>query len=160
VTWNPDTVYGIYPRSSKAGLFHEDLGLETVSNAGGVTNALMRAYRDHFQWKGGLCVKDWRYAVRIPNIDISNLVARGASAADLFTLMAMAIHRIHNISAGHSAFYMNRTVRQELDIQARSDVKDGGGLTYQNVDGMIRASFRGIPVRLCDAIRETETLVA
>ena len=76
VVWGPQTVHGIYPKGSKAGLVHEDLGLATIESAGGIgTGTRMRAYRDHWQWKCGIALKDWRYVVRIPNIDISALIA-------------------------------------------------------------------------------------
>jgi hypothetical protein len=119
----------------------------------------MRAYQDHWQWKCGLALKDWRFAVRIANIDISNLVAK-SSAADLIELMIKAVHRIPSMGMGKPVFYMNRSVFQMLDIQRRDDVISGGGLTYQQVDGVAQPSFRGIPVRVCDALTEAEAVVS
>lgn len=159
IGWGPETVYGIFPKGSKAGLFHEDLGLQTVTVTAGVTGQRMRAYQDHWQWKCGVALKDWRYAVRIPNIDISNLVAK-SSAADLVELMIKATHRIPNLSMCRPVFYMNRTCFQMLDIQRRDDVISGGGLMYDVVDGKRLPSFRGIPVKICDALTEAEALVS
>lgn len=160
VVWGPMTIHGIYPKGSKAGLTHEDLGLATIESAGGIgTGTRMRAYRDHWQWKCGIALRDWRYVVRIPNIDISNLVAK-SSAADLIELMIKAIHRIPSLRMGRPVFYMNRTCFQMLDIQRRDDVITGGGLVYENVDGVMTANFRGIPVRKCDALTEAEAVVA
>jgi hypothetical protein len=56
-------------------------------------------------------------------------------------------------------FYMNRTVFEFLDIQRRGDVIAGGGLRYENVDGVATSTFRGIPVRKVDALIETEAVV-
>lgn len=159
VCWSPRTVHGIFPKGSKAGLVHSDLGLETVETTAGVAGSRMRAYREHFQWKCGLALRDWRYAVRIPNIDVSNLVSK-SSAADIIELMIKAIHRIPNLKMGKPAFYMNRSVFQMLDIFSRDDVLSGGGLKYENVAGMPQYSFRGIPVRVCDALTQSESLVA
>lgn len=159
VGWGPQTCYGIFPKGSKAGLFHEDLGLQTVTVTAGATGQRMRAYQDHWQWKCGVALKDWRYVVRIPNIDISNLVAK-SSAADLVELMIKAIHRIPNIGMCRPVFYMNRTCYQMLDIQRRDDVISGGGLVYKDVDGREIATFRGIPVHICDALTEAESLVS
>jgi len=156
VVWGDQTCFGIFPKNTKAGLVHEDLGLGDAFDA---SNNRFRAYMDRWEWKTGLALKDWRYAVRIPNIDISNLVGK-SSAADLIELMIKAIHRIPNLGAGRAAFYTNRSVYQMLDIQKRDDVITGGGLTYDNVDGKPVMSFRGIPVRKCDALTETEALVA
>ena len=74
--------------------------------------------------------------------------------------MAKAMHRIPNLKVGNMVFYMNRTVFQMLDIQRRADVVTGGGITYQNIDGALIPYFRSIPIRLCDSLLETETLVA
>lgn len=159
VGWGEKGVHGIFPKGSKAGLIHEDLGLVTVEVTAGVAGNRMRAYQDHWQWKAGVAVKDWRYAVRIPNIDISNLVAK-SSAADLIELMIKAIHRIPNMAGVKPVFYMNRSCFQMLDIQRRDDVISGGGLMFSNVDGKPQYTFRGIPVRICDALTEAESLVS
>ena len=159
VGWGDNACHGIFPKGSKAGLQHEDLGLVTVETTAGIAGNRMRAYQDHFQWKTGLALKDWRYAVRIANIDISNLVAK-SSAADLIELMIKAIHRIPNLASVKPVFYMNRSCFQMLDIQRRDDVISGGGLQYDMVDGKRMASFRGIPVKICDALTETEAVVS
>lgn len=159
VVWGAQSCFGVFPKGSKAGLQHEDLGLVTVETTAGVAGSRMRAYQDHWQWKCGVALKDWRYAVRIPNIDISNLVAK-SSAADLIELMIKAMHRIPNLGMGKAAFYMNRSCFQMLDIQRRDDVISGGGLSYDMVDGKRIPMFRGIPVRICDALTETEAVVS
>lgn len=159
IGWGENSCYGIFPKGSKAGLMHEDLGLVTVETTAGIAGNRMRAYQDHFQFKVGLALKDWRYVVRIPNIDISNLVAK-SSAADLIELMIKAIHRIPNLASVRPVFYMNRSCFQMLDIQRRDDVISGGGLQYDMVDGKRVASFRGIPVKICDALLENESLVS
>jgi hypothetical protein len=159
VGWGSQSCFGVFPKGSKAGLQHEDLGLVTVETTAGIAGSRMRAYQDHWQWKCGVALKDWRYVVRIPNIDISSLVAK-SSAADLIELMIKALHRIPNMGMGKFCFYMNRSVFQMLDIQRRDDVIQGGGLTYEVVDGKRIPSFRGIPVRICDALLENETLVS
>ena len=159
ICWGQQTVHGIFPKGSKAGLVHEDLGEVTVETSAGIAGTRLRAYQDHWQWKCGVALKDWRYAVRIANIDVSNLVAK-SSAADLIENMIKAIHRIPSLGMGKCAFYMNRTVKQMLDIQRRDDVQTGGSLVYNDVDGKLIPSFRGIPIRTCDAILETEATVA
>jgi len=158
ISWDPETITGIYPKGSKAGIMHEDLGLETVENAGGVTGALMRAYRDHWQWKCGIALKDWRYAVRIANVDVSNL-SSASDAADLLELMGDAEERIPN-ELGTRAFYVNRTVRRFLRRQTKEQVSAGGGLTFENVAGKRVAMFGTTPVRVTDALLNTEDVVA
>ena len=159
VCWGSQTIFGIFPKGSKAGLFHEDLGLVTVETTAGVGGTRMRAYQDHWQWKCGIALKDWRYVVRIGSIDVSNLVANSGSEAKIIQLMIKAIHRIPFLKLGKPVFYMNRTVFQMLDIQRLASVQTGGGITYETVDGKIVPSFRGIPIKIVDAILETEALV-
>lgn len=158
VAWGGQTVHGIFPKGSKAGLVHEDLGEVTVEVTAGVAGNRMRAYQDHWQWKCGLALKDWRYVVRIGSIDISNLVAK-SSAADLIENMIKALHRLPTMGMGKPVFYMNRTVFQMLDIQRRDDVISGGGLIYKDVDGILMPTFRGVPIKIVDALLETETAV-
>jgi hypothetical protein len=160
VVWGENTIHGVFPKGSKAGLIHNNLGLQTVETTNGIAGQRMRAYQDQFTWDVGVAVKDWRYAVRIANIDVSNLVADAGSQADLIEAMTKAIHRIPNLGMGKPVFYMNRTVLQMLDIQKRAEVKNGGQLSYKEVDGKQVIDFRGIPVRKMDAILDTEAAVA
>lgn len=159
VVWGPQSVFGVFPKGSKAGIIHEDLGLVTVETTAGIAGTRMRAYQDHWQWKCGVALRDWRYVVRICNIDISNLVAK-SSAADLIESMIKAIHRVPNLKMGRPVFYMNRTCFQMLDIQRRDDALPVSAFTPTNVDGVIIPTFRGIPIRICDALLETEATVA
>jgi hypothetical protein len=159
VVWGKNTISGLFPKGSKAGLIHEDKGEQIVYGANGIGASRLVVLSERWQWKCGLMVKDWRYAVRICNIDISDLTAQ-TSAADLTALMIKAYHRIPSFKVGRPAFYMNRTVFQMLDIQRRDDVASGGGLTYENVDGTIRPTFRGIPINKVDQLLETEATVS
>lgn len=156
IGWGAGKISGIFPKGSTAGLVHDDLN---IGDAFDSSNNRYRAYLDRWQWKWGLAVQDWRYAVRIANIDISNLVGK-SSAADLIDAMIMAIHRIPNLNACNPSFYMNRSCFEMLDIQRRDDVVSGGGLVFSNVDGVPQQTFRGIPVRKVDQLLETEAVVS
>lgn len=152
-----ETVFGIVPKGSTAGITHVDKGLVTIQSSG-LGGTRLDVYQDKFQWKAGLVVKDWRFAVRICNIDISNLAAL-SSNADLPTMMIKALHRIPNLKMGRPAFYLNRTCFEMFDIICRNNVSTGGQLTYDTVDGVPQYAFRGIPLRKCDALLETEARV-
>ena len=159
VCWGPNKVHGIFPKGSMAGLEHENLGKETANeteSASGteVINKILRVYRDRWSWKCGLSVRDWRYAVRIANVEVSK-----ASVDSLITPMVKAIHRLPNSGIGKSAFYMNRSCFQLLDLERYKNVS-GAGLTYSDVDGKIIPSFRGIPIRRVDSLTETEAVIA
>lgn len=156
MTWDQTTCHGIFPNNSNAGIMHEDLGVVTVESTAGIGGTRMRAYQDHYQWKSGLVLRDWRYVVRIANIDISNLVAE-SSAADLLKVMIKAIHRLPSQGRGRNAFYVNRTVMEMLDIQAMS--KTNVYLVAGEEEGRRKISLRGIPVRLSDQLTEAEAQI-
>lgn len=162
LAWGENTVYGIFPKGSKAGLIHEDMGLVTLETTAGIGGTRMRAYQDHWQWKNGLCLKDWRYAVRVANIDISGLVADSAGTTwVIIELMSKAIDRLPNM-LGKQVFYVNRTVASMLRIHALN--KSNQAVTVEKaLDQFGRTihdmHFLGIPVRICDALLETEAQV-
>ena len=165
VVWGDNTVYCPFPKGSSAGLMHEDLGEQTVYNSDG---SRLQAYATRYQWKNGLVVKDWRYIVRICNIDISDLKSSGTTQASnvstqLVKCMNLALARIPNFGMGRAAFYMNRTIYSGLAIQAmdRSQnilaVQQGLSQfgTPQNW-----LSFLGVPCRRVDTILNNESVVS
>jgi len=158
IGWGENSIHGIFPRGSIAGLVHNNYGEVTVEVTAGVAGSRMRAYQERWQWKAGIALKDWRYVVRIGSIDVSNLVA-ASGAADLVEAMIKATHRIESLENVRPVFYMNRTVFAYLDIQRRTDVSGGGQLSYDVVDGRRIAMFRGIPIVVTDALLNTEAPV-
>ncbi|MGC0818503.1 major capsid protein [Pantoea agglomerans] len=153
VVWGENTVHGIFPKGQKAGLQHQDLGEQTLVDANG---GKYQGYRSHYKWDNGLTLRDWRYVVRIANIDVSDLSVAG-SAANIVTLMIKALHRIPNRGMGKPVFYMNRTLGQALDLQSLD--KASLALTVKETEGDWWTAFRGIPIREVDAILETEARV-
>ena len=157
IVWGDQTVHGIYPKGSKAGLDHQDMGVELVDDGSG-TGAQFRAFRDHYRWKCGIALRDWRYAVRICNIDVSDLLADTSGASvKIIEVMIRAVHRIPNLRMGRAAFYMNRTVRECLDIQAMN--KANVQLSIKEYDGEFITSLRGVPFRTVDALLNSEAPV-
>ena len=157
IAWGEDSCCGIYPKGSTIGLTHYDHGLQLDDNTNGVSQAHNMFYVDEWQWDHGLCLTDWRYVVRICNIDISNLLDN-SSAADLIDHMEHAEELLPN-SYGTRVFYMNRTVKRFLRKQYRTDVTSGGGLTYENVAGKPTLVFGSTPVRIVDQLVNTESRV-
>lgn len=157
VSWGEETVHGLFPKGSKAGLEHNDFGEETVEVTSGVGGSRMRAYRDQYVWHAGLCVKDWRHVVRICNIDTTTLL--GNTPPDLIGLMEQAVETLPS-RLGRPVFYMNRTVRRVLRTLARKAVAGGGGLTFENFEGRRIMMFDDIPVRTVDALLTTEAVVS
>lgn len=154
ITWSDQTTHLIFPKGSRAGLQSRDLGEQTLIDAAG---GLYQGYRSHYKWDVGLSVRDWRYNVRICNIDNSNLVANSGSQANLVQLMIRALHMLPSEGLGNSVFYVNRTVSTWLDIQLMSGTNVN--LTLDNAAGRPVMNFRGIPIRRSDALLATEARV-
>ncbi len=161
VVWGKETVHGIYPKGSTAGLSHKDLG---EIDAFDDNQNRYRALADHWQWKCGLHVKDWRYIVRIANIDTSNLVTE-TGAADLIKLMVRALARIPFPGMGQAVFYANRTVKEMLSIQALNKSQNALSVTdalrqFGGVEAAVpELKFLGYPVRTVDRLLTTEARV-
>lgn len=165
VVWGEQTVFMPFPKGSKAGLQTRDLGEESVQDASG---NWFQAARSLFQWDAGLVVKDWRYVVRIPNIDVSDWIGVTGSQAstastNLIKLMMRAIARIPNLNMGRAAFYCNRSLQEGLMIQALEKSNSALGIKQaltQFGTNMNQLEFMGIPVRGVDQLGIAETLVS
>ncbi len=165
VVWGENTVFCTFPKGSKAGLQNTDQGQLTVYD--GNANRY-QALQTHYKWDNGLVVKDWRYIVRIPNIDVSDLMAQsGTQAASAATaiikLMARAMYRIPNMKMGRAAFYMNRTVHSGLSLAALDKsqyVLKVNEATTQFGQPHSWLSFLGVPLRCVDQILNTESVVS
>ena len=169
VCWGPNTVHGIFPKGQQAGLRQTDKG--DITPAYDANNNRYEAYTTHYKWDLGLSVRDWRFVVRIANIDTS--IITGASAANLINALVRAVNRIpvmpagvtgtqnsdapRPLSFGMPAIYCNRTIRTWLDIQALN--KTNMLLQFENWHGRSVTTFRGIPIRTVDAILNTEARI-
>lgn len=168
-TWGADTLHGIFPKGKITGLQHRDMGEWPVLDASGNT---YQAYRDHFKWEIGLCLRDWRYMVRIANIDVTQLT--GVSAANLINLIVRGLYRLPTAPSsataiqtsdtpevranmGNVVIYCNRVIRTYLDLQAMN--KTNVLLRLEEFNGKVVTTFRGVPVRTCDAILNNEAQV-
>jgi len=169
ITWGNDTWHGIFPKGKLTGLQHVDMGEWPVVDASGNT---YQAYRDHFKWEIGLSGRDWRYCIRVANIDVTQLT--GVSAANLLNLLVRGLYRLPTAPStatsiqssdtpevradmGRTVIYCNRVVRTYLDLQAMN--KTNVLLQLSEFDGKAVTTFRGIPVRTCDAVLSNETQV-
>jgi len=153
VCWSPQTVHGIYPKHSKAGFSHDDLGQVTLIDADG---GKYEGYRSHYMWEMGLTVRDPRYVSRICNVDVSLL--GGQSAADLVDLLIDATERIPTPEMGRTVIYCNRTIRTVLRKQMLQATNMN--LTLDTVAGKKVVKFDEFPVRRCDRILNTEATVS
>ena len=156
VGWGEQTVAGIFPKASKAGITQEDLGLIDAFDS---SNNRYRAYAEHWRWNCGLTVKDWRYAVRICNLDQAGVVADTTGATyKMIEYMARAVARIPSLKLCRPVFYVNRTMKEMLGIMAMN--KSVAALALTEGLGQFNTTFQGIPIRLCDQLLSTEAVVS
>lgn len=154
VCWDENILHGLYPKGTSAGLISEDLGQQTLLDAAG---GRFEGYRTHYQWDCGLTLRDWRYVVRICNVDVTALTKNAATGADLMDLMVQAIELLPNTRMGRPVFYCNRTIRSYLRRQIIN--KSNVWLSMEEVSGKKVMAFDQIPVKRVDAILNTEARV-
>ena len=154
--WGPQTGFGIYPKGSQAGLKMTDKGQVTIENVDGA-GGRMEGYRTHYRQDAGLTIRDWRYFVRIPNIDISDL-GTIANTKNLINWMVQASERIPSFGKGRACWYVNRTIREKLRLGILERVSNN--LSWETVEGKRVMTFDDIPVRRTDALLNTEAVVA
>lgn len=156
IGWGPDSVHGLYPQGSKAGLSETFKGVQTVEDG---TGNKFEAYRTHYGWDAGLVVRDWRCAVRVANIDLSLAVDNSDSAVNILQALTKAIYKLPKKSGSvRPAIYMRKELITLLDLQCQS--KSNLLLNYANIDGKPVLQFRGIPIREQETLLASETLLS
>lgn len=156
MVWSPTTAHMIYPKGFPAGLEQKDLGVIQERDE---NNNPYEVMSSKFMWKTGFVLRDWRYVVRIANIDVKKLTKDAKAGADLIDLMTDALELVPNINAGRAVFYCNREIRSFLRRQITNKVV-GSTLAMDDVAGKKVVTFDGVPVRICDQLLNTESRVA
>lgn len=158
VGWGDTGTTGIYPKGSKAGLDKRDLGeLPVYDDEGNAYQALVTL----FHWDCGLCVRDIRANARLANIDTTTLAGMtSANSLKFMQSLAMAKNRIRNLDNKQNNYVMYVS-------DSVYDFMENYQLDKTNVFVTVREMmnqpptmyFRGIPVKRCEAIAETESKV-
>lgn len=171
VGWGMQSIYAVYPRGSKAGLNMEDKG--SIVPAYDSVGNRFEAWTTWFGQDIGLVPEDWRYGVRIANLDTTGATNGffGASPPDLFAYMANAImlppetnmqasgivgtDAPNDDAAKKWSWYCNRTTRYVLDIQS---IRNRNVLlTDKDYAGNPITTWRGIEIDVVDRIANTES---
>ena len=172
VCWGLHQIYGVYPRGSMGGLVSEDKADATPAfdNLGN----RYEAYTTWFRQMGAIVPEDWRYGVRISNIDVTANGLAGPDALDLFLAMSQADMLPPTLSKETSGitevdaptdpspslmpyWYTNRTVRFWMDAQGMRN--RNVLLTLNDAAGKPQDVIRGIRVRVADRLLITEARV-
>ena len=145
VVWSDKTICGIFPEGSRAGFEYRDNGrVKSFDDRGGE----LYVYESQYNWNMGLAVRDYRYAVRICNIDSANM------NASFLDKLIDAYYRIENVSMGKAAIYCNRQTNAALTKLAQG--KSNVNLSVELFGGKPVVQFYGIPIRMSDGILNTE----
>src|SRR6185369_6127768 len=93
IGWGQNTVHGLFPKGSKAGLQVRDMGEVALTDA---NNNVYQGYRTHFKWDCGISVRDWRYVVRIANINVNN---GAVTTPNFVNTLVTAVNKLPSVSA-------------------------------------------------------------
>lgn len=158
VGWGADSIFGIYPKGSVAGLQSEDLGKNLVKDRSGTNEYL--AYVTRWQWKLGLCVRDYRYLSRLCNIDTSSTTIdpTASGSADIAMGMLSMQSKIFSMSNCNPVYYMNRWTHDMLNKQMVK--RQANWLEWVDRGGRKLQTFYGVPIVIVDAITSTEAVVS
>lgn len=172
ICWGERTVFGVYPRGSRAGLVSDDKA-DVVPAYDALGNPF-EAWTTYFEQNMGLCPQDWRQVGRIANLDVTAAGLAGPSAYDLFlglSSLVMLPPMLTKQSSGitqtdapndpapgiRPVIYCNRTIRFWMDAQGMRD--RNVLLTINDAAGKPQDNFRGIPVKVSDRLLTTEDAV-
>lgn len=161
VTWGDHATHLLYPEGTKAGVQREDKGEQRVLD--GSSNPYF-VKEELFTWHIGLAVKDWRYNARIANLKASDVAA---GTVDLHKFMRKAWYKLQSNrmdgKTSRIAIYMNRDTAEALDgLSTGTGTAANAALQLQRkeLEGQEVVTWRGIPIRVTDAILNTEAQVA
>ena len=171
ITWSSRSCHLIYPEGAgdmAAGVQREDKGEWRRDDGNGNHYYVMA---DHFEMHTGLAVPDWRYVVRIANIDYSDLIA--GNLTNILDLMRQAYYQLRargymndtglllgNIVQGMTTIHAHRDFIEQyeaaLEAQGINMVSpsDAAAGFYP-----IASSYRGMPIYETDALLTTEARV-
>jgi len=157
ITWSENTCCLLYPEGTQAGVKREDKGSQRLVDGNG---AAYYGKEELFRWHVGLAVKDWRYIVRIANIDVSDAAA---GTVDLYKLLRKAYWKLQSrrVAGGRQAIYANRDMLEVLDgLATNAGASDNFvRLKPMEIEGKEVLTYRGMPLRESDALLNTEARV-
>lgn len=113
-----------------------------------------------YDWIVGLMLRDWRYVVRVANIDVEELTKSVVSnvsykTSSLIRDMIRAHNFIPNIRLGRAAWYMNSDVKSVFDYVA-GEMCNVNLTVGTDRNGNPVTRFKGIPIRRANSLRNTE----
>lgn len=160
ITWGENTVCTLYPKGTQGGIKREDHGKQRVlDDSGNAYYAMEESFTQHI----GLAVKDWRYVVRIANIDVSDMKA---GLVDLYSFLTAGYYqhegRRQPMNASNTIVYCNTDVLEALDIIGTNAGTGDNFVRLQfgkDIQGEEVQMYRKFAIRETDALLNTEAQV-
>lgn len=153
VGWGENTVHGIYPKYSQGGLEFDNKGKVTSQTADGYLDV----YRSKFAQEVGLAVRDYRYIVRIANIDAEEIKTPSATS-NLYDLFMEAVSNIPNPQLVNLTAYAPRRIWLALSqIAAKSGNRP---MTESITQAGFVTNIIGVPLKMQDCMLMTESVVS
>jgi hypothetical protein len=160
VCWGPNTCFGTTPLNAPGGLVHEYKGIEPVrAVAAGASAQASGTYYAHvniYEWNIGLCVRDWRYIVRLCNVNMASGAVNGIFNLDMLVLMLGTLPAWRTME-GRPCFYMHKSLWTQLMILAMN--KTNAALGWSDVMGHKVLEFWGVPIRQVDQLLITQSAI-
>lgn len=149
---------GIYPTGTPAGIEREIVGESVSENLGG-TGKRGKVWREFLNVGVGAALEDWRDAVRVANIDVSNMLAE-TNDADFIKLTRKAKARMLSRPTYDRRWFMHATTWEAINNQRDDRQIAGGGISKATIDGVEVDTLHGYPVVIDDNILLTESVVS
>lgn len=153
IAWNPLGITGVYPKGMPAGIQRRELGTDTATDSSGRIYPAKHLWID---WLFGLHVADYRYAVRIANIDPSTF--NTTSVPDLPYLVAQAYDLLPSTS---NPVYLYGNVKCLAELRRQYAGKIGNStLSFEEINGRrYQTTPEGFLMRREDALNTFEAQV-
>ena len=165
----PETIFGIFPEGSKAGLDFEDKS--DVRAAYDSLGNQYEAYTAFFRQQIGLCPQDWRYGARLCNIDVTSAGLAGPNALDIFATLAEMQFAFPSLTSGTSGIintddpegdpgvqhriFGNRTLLHWMQVQAFRN--RNVLMSPSEYAGVAVLKWRDIMIEISDQLLNTES---
>jgi len=165
VHWSDSTCFTLYPEGTQAGIKRKDYGLRRVEDSD--SNPYF-AYSEKFTQHCGIGLADWRYVVRIANIQNAELQADPTNVDgnnnSLYHFMRKAFYQFEGRrfpQSGTSVIYCNKDVLEALDALGTNAGSNDifARLKPMEIQGKEVLTYRGIPIRETDALHNAEATV-
>lgn len=165
IEFGDDTIYGIYPPNTPAGLSFRDLGeitKELSSGTGSVgTNYMYQVLRTMLRWYLGIQIADERCVQRIANINPIGFSGPSGFDENIFIQAKNQLPRFGEASG--TVILVNRDLKTQIDIRAVSQKINTyftpPGDNSMDVFGKAVTKFQNIPIYVAEKISSLETIV-